>query len=86
MSVAQPLAELAERLPGRGRGHLGVNLHRDRGLAVPQDLHGYAGMHVQGGQQRAAGLASPCTVISGTFAFAMQRLKLRGSIGCHGRW
>ena len=36
-----------------GRGHLGVDLHRDRDLAVPHVLHGHARMHIQGGQQRA---------------------------------
>ena len=36
--------------PGAGgsRGYLGVDLHRDGALAVPQDLHGYAWVDVAG--------------------------------------
>ena len=55
----EPLAELLERLAGGGRGDLGVDLHRDGDLAVPQDLHREARVHVERGQQRAACLAGP---------------------------
>ena len=55
--AAQPLAELLERITGVGRGYLGVDLHRDGDLAVPQDLHRYARMHVESGQQGPACLA-----------------------------
>ena len=42
MLAVQPLAELAERVTGGGRGNLGIELHRDRDLAVPQgDKHVY---------------------------------------------
>jgi len=40
------LAELLERVPGGSGGDLGVDLHRDRDLAVPQDLHSYTRVHV----------------------------------------
>src|SRR5579862_8947121 len=55
--AAQPLPELLERVAGGGRGNLGIDLHRDSNLAVPEDLHRYARMHVEGGQQRTACLA-----------------------------
>ena len=46
VSGAELVAELAERFACR-RGHdLGVNLHRDGDLAVPQDLHGHARVDV----------------------------------------
>jgi len=45
------LAELLERVPGGGGGDLGVDLHRDSNLAVSQDLHSYARVHVQGSKQ-----------------------------------
>jgi len=81
----EPLPELPERVAGSSRGHFGVDLHRDGDLAGPQDLHGDPWVNVKGGQQRAAGLPVPCTVIAGTFAAAMHRLKLRlkfrGSMG-----
>src|SRR5437879_10855136 len=35
--AVEPLAELPERGAGGGRGYLGVDLHRDGDLAVPQD-------------------------------------------------
>jgi hypothetical protein len=75
--AAQPLAEPAERVSGSGRGNLGVDLHRDRDLAVPQDLYRHARVDIEGGQQRLAGLRVPWTVILGTWALARQRSKLR---------
>ena len=82
-SVTQPLAKLAERVAGRGRRHLGIDLHRDRNLAVPQDLHGHAGMHVQGGQQRAGdddstSLDNPLT-IRHAFAIEISRIRYKKS-------
>jgi hypothetical protein len=53
----KPLSELLERLAGGSRGDLGVDLHRDGDLAMPQDLHREARMHVERSQQRAACLA-----------------------------
>ena len=44
-------------LSGGGRGNLGVDLHRDGDLAVPQDAHGDTRMDVERGQQRGAGLS-----------------------------
>jgi hypothetical protein len=52
----EPLAELAERLASGSRRDLGIDLHGDRDLAVPQDLHRYARVYVKSSQQRAAGL------------------------------
>ncbi len=49
--AAKPLAKPLERVPGGGRGDLGVDLHRHGDLAVPQDLHGYTWVYVQGGKQ-----------------------------------
>ena len=81
----EPLTELLKRLAGGRRGNLGIDLHRDGDLAVPQDLHREARVHVERGQQRTACLRVPCTVITGTLAAVMHRLKLRlkfrGSIG-----
>ena len=54
--AAQPLTELLERIASGGRGYLGVDRHRDGDLAVPQDLHRHARMHVERRQQGPAGL------------------------------
>jgi hypothetical protein len=48
-------ARALERLTGRGRGNLAVDLHRHPDLRVPEDPHGYARMDVQGHQERGAG-------------------------------
>jgi hypothetical protein len=47
----QPPAELLERVAGGSRGDLGVDLHRDGDLAVPQDLHGHARVDIESHQQ-----------------------------------
>jgi hypothetical protein len=47
-SFAQPVAELAERVAGRGRGDLGVDLHSEA-LLLCRNLHGHTRVHVQGG-------------------------------------
>lgn len=54
--IVQPLPELPKRFARNSRGRLGVDLHRDRDLAVPKDLHGHTRMYVQRRQQRAARL------------------------------
>jgi hypothetical protein len=48
-------AQAPERLAGRGRGNLAVDLHRHADLRMPEDLHGHPGMNAQGHQERAAG-------------------------------
>jgi hypothetical protein len=58
-SCAKPLSELLERSAGGGRRYLGVDLHRDGDLAVPQDLHRHARMHLKCRQQRPARPARP---------------------------
>ena len=45
--------------PGEIGRDVGVDLHRHGDLAVSQDLHGDAGVDVQGGQQRPACMAGP---------------------------
>jgi hypothetical protein len=45
--------------PGEIGRDVGVDLHRYGDLAVSQDLHGVAGVDVQGGQQGPAGMAVP---------------------------
>lgn len=50
--AAQPLPELLERIAGCGRRYLGVDLHRDGDLGVPQNLHRNARMYVEGGEAR----------------------------------
>jgi hypothetical protein len=42
------VSETAQRVTGDLVGYLGVDLHRDCDLAVAQDAHGYAGVHVKG--------------------------------------
>ena len=59
-SLAEPLAEFHEGVAGGGRGDLGVDLNRQSNLAVPQNLHRDARVHVEGGKQRSACL--PCAV------------------------
>ena len=49
---AKPSCKLPERSAGRSRGYLGVDLHRDRDLAVPEDLHRHARMHLKGRLRR----------------------------------
>ena len=71
--AAEPLPESLERIAGGGRGNLGVDLHRDRDLVVPKDLHRHARMHVESGQQDAHVLRVPWTVILGTWALVMHR-------------
>ena len=48
-SLAEPLPEFHEGVAGGGRGDLCVDLHRQGDLAVPQDLHRDARVHVEGG-------------------------------------
>src|SRR5215475_2790047 len=55
-SIIKPLSELPKRLTSGGWRDLGVDLHRDGDLAMPQDLHGNPRMHVERSQQGAAGL------------------------------
>ena len=51
VDLFEQLAEFAERLAG-GRGrYLGVDLHGDGDLAVPQDLHGNTWMDFEGGEE-----------------------------------
>jgi hypothetical protein len=51
VSGSEPLTEFRWRLAGRGRDDLGVDLHRDGDLAVPQDLHGDTRMDIECCQQ-----------------------------------
>jgi hypothetical protein len=47
VSGSEPLTEFRQRFAGRGRDDLGVDLHRDGDLAVPQDLHGDTRVDIQ---------------------------------------
>ena len=38
-------------ITGGSRGYLGVDLHSDGDLAVPQDLHGHARVDIESRQQ-----------------------------------
>ena len=51
--------EAVQGRPGDIGGDVGVDLHRYGDLAVSQDLHGDAGVDLQGGQQRPVGMAGP---------------------------
>jgi hypothetical protein len=51
--------EAVQGRPGEIGRDVGVDLHRHGDLAVSQDLHGDAGVDVQGGQQGPAGMAGP---------------------------
>lgn len=54
---SEPVAELAERVTSGIRRGLGVDLHRDGDLAMPQDAHRHTRVDVERGQQRGTGLA-----------------------------
>lgn len=57
---------------------LGVDLYRDADQTVPEDLlHCDARVSVKGGQERAARLLVPWTVMRRAPAFLMRRSKLR---------
>src|SRR5437660_12713026 len=47
-------AQPPERAPGLGCRHFAVDLHRHGDLAVPKNLHGHLGVHVQSDQERGA--------------------------------
>ena len=51
--------EAVQGRPGEIGRDVGVDLHHHSDLAVSQDLHGDAGVDVQGGQQGPAGMAGP---------------------------
>ena len=51
--------EAAERRPREIGWDTRVDLHRHSDFAVSHDLHGDAGVYVQGGQQRPTGVAGP---------------------------
>ena len=51
LAVPELVAQALERRAGHFVGYLGVDLHRDGDLGVPEDCHRYAWMHVEGGQQ-----------------------------------
>jgi hypothetical protein len=48
-------SQALERLQGVRVGDLGVDLHRDVDLRMPQDAHRDSGMDVEGGEQGGAG-------------------------------
>ena len=60
--LAQLVTEPLERFPRRPVGHLDVDLHRERDLAMPENRHGDARVHVERGQPRAA---CPARVVDG---------------------
>jgi len=53
----QLLSEPTQRVAGDLIGYVGVDLHRDSDLAVPQDAHCHPGVNVERGEQGRAGAA-----------------------------
>jgi hypothetical protein len=49
------LSQAAQRVTGAGTGDLGVDLHRDGNLAVPQDLYSDARVCIERSEQRSTG-------------------------------
>ena len=60
--MVEPVAQPSERVPGHLVRNLGVDLHRERDPAVPEDGHRDARVNVERGQQRAA---RPARVVNG---------------------
>ncbi len=54
-SLAEPVAKPLEGGPRHLVGYLGVDLHGDRDLRVPEDMHCHARVDVERGQERSAG-------------------------------
>ena len=57
-SSGQAFTESLEGFAGLLVGNLGVDLHRDREVRMTEDLHGHARMHLEIGEEAAAGSAS----------------------------
>jgi hypothetical protein len=55
--MVKPVAQSPECIPGHLVGDLGVDLHRERDPAMPEDGHRDAWVNVERGQERAAGTA-----------------------------
>ncbi len=66
---AELVAQPPERGPGRLVRYLGVDLHRERDTAVPEDGHRHPRVNVEAGRQRAA---CPARVVNGDAPDASQ--------------